>query len=96
VIVIHISNRHMDLSSVVAAVGAEQGLVTFFKQDAGASDFIKDYRANAAVAVLARNEADLGDLPSQGWRRIEPGTVRAWTDDYSDVLGAIWRNKFGS
>lgn len=96
VIVIHISNRHMDLSSVVAAVGAEQGLVTFFKQDAGASDFIKDYRANAAVAVLARNEADLGDLPSQGWRRIEPGTVRAWTDDYSDVLGAIWRKKFGS
>lgn len=96
VIVVHISNKHMDLSRVVGAVGAAEGLVAFFKQDVGANDFARDYHANAAVAVLAREERDLGDLPRQGWRIIEPRTVRAWTDDYSDVLGAIWRKKFGS
>lgn len=97
VIVIHISNRHMELSQVVGAVGAAEGLVAFFRQDDRANDFAKDYRANAAVAVLARDERDLGDMPRQrGWRRIEPGAVHAWTDNYSDVLGAIWRKKFGN
>ena len=33
VIVMHISNRHMELGSVVAAVGAAEGLVTYLKQD---------------------------------------------------------------
>jgi hypothetical protein len=46
--------------------------------------------------ALARDEADLGDLPQRrGWRRIAPRPdVPAWTDDYSDVLSAILRKKF--
>ena len=50
---------------------------------------------NALVAVLARNDADLGDLPRRpGWHKIEPdGAVALWTDDYSDILGAILRKK---
>ena len=95
-IVLHISNRHMDLSRVVGAVAAAEGLVAVLKQSNDANDFAKDFRANAIVAVLARQEADLGDLPRQGWLKIDAGTVKPWTDDYSDLLGAIWRRKFGS
>ena len=56
-----------------------------------------DYKANASVAVLARRLADLGDLPSQpGWHAINPvPDIRIWTDDYSNVLGAILRKRFG-
>lgn len=72
-IVVHISNRHMELASVVAAVGAAAGLVAHVKQGDQVSDFLSDYRANAKVAVLAKLVADLGDLPScAGWRRFEP------------------------
>jgi len=48
--------------------------------------------------ALARDPADLGDLAARaGWRRVEPaGTVAAWTDDYSNVLGAMIRRKFDS
>ena len=95
VIAMHVSNRHMELASVVAAVAAEEGFVAYFKQDDQANDFLKDYRANAEVVALARSEADLGDLPQRaGWRRLStrPG-VLAWTDDYSDVLSAILRKK---
>jgi len=48
--------------------------------------------------VLAKSVIDLGDLPSRrGWRRLEPVSgITAWTDDYSDVLRAILRKKFGS
>jgi hypothetical protein len=95
VIVFHVSNRHMELASVVAAVGAAEGLVAYFKQDAGANDFHNDYRANSEVVAMARAVTDLGDLPSRpGWRRIEL-KIAAWTDDYSDILRSILRKEFG-
>jgi spermidine synthase len=97
VIAMHVSNRHMELASVVAAVGNAEGLTTYVKEDDQANDFLTDYRANAEVVVLARNTADLGDLPSRhGWRKLDPTPgVAEWTDDYSDVLHAILRKKGG-
>ncbi|MGE0566044.1 MAG: spermidine synthase [Pseudolabrys sp.] len=95
VIAAHISNQHMELASVVAAVGAAEGLVAWFKRDAQANDFRKDYRANSEVVVLAREPSDLGDLRERaGWRRIE-SSVAPWSDDYSNVLAAILRRKIG-
>ncbi len=96
VIAVHVSNRHMELASVVAAVGAADGLLAYEKQDSAAGNFIKDYRANAEVVSLARDIGELGDLPSRhGWRSLTPlPGVAAWTDDYSDVLHAILRKGF--
>jgi spermidine synthase len=98
VITIHVSNRHMELASIVAAVGAAEGLVAYVKQDDQATEPQKDYRANAKVVVLAKSVADFGDLPSRrGWSRLEPALgIAAWTDDYSDVLRAILRKKFNN
>jgi spermidine synthase len=97
VIAMHVSNRHMELASVVAAVGRAEGLTTYVKQDDQANNFLTDYRANAEVVALARSTADLGDLPSRhGWRKLDPTPgVAEWTDDYSDILHAVLRKKFG-
>ena len=97
VIAIHISNRQMELASIVSAVGSAEGLVAYLKQDDQANNFPQDFRANARVVALARSAADLGDLPARaGWRPLEPTPgVAAWTDDYSNVLGAILRKKLG-
>ena len=97
VLVIHISNRHMELGRVVAAVAAAEGLVTYLKQDARPETVPADYKMNAIVAVLARNPAHLGDLPQRpGWSAIKPAAgVAAWSDDYSDILGAILSKKLG-
>jgi hypothetical protein len=97
VIIVHVSNRHMELASVVAAVGAAEGLIAYVKQDDQANDLLKDYHANAQVVVLAKSTADLGDLPSRsGWTRLDRvAGVAAWTDDYSDVLRAILRKALG-
>ena len=96
VIAVHVSNRHLELATVVAAVGAADGFVAYVKQDDAANDFMKDYRANALVVVLARDATDLGDLPTRaGWRPLKNVGTIAWTDDYSNVLGAIIRQKFG-
>jgi predicted O-methyltransferase YrrM len=73
VLAMHVSNRHMELPSVVAAVAAAEGFVTYFRQDNQANNFIKDYKANADVVAMARGEAELGDLPQRrGWRKIGP------------------------
>jgi hypothetical protein len=95
-IVMHLSNRHLELPSVAAAVGAAEGLVTFSKADENANQFMTDFHAAALVAVMARSEADLGALPGgAGWRKAGGGTVAPWTDDYSDIVGAIVRKKLG-
>jgi predicted O-methyltransferase YrrM len=96
VIAAHITNRHMEFASVVAAVGAAEGLAAYFKRDDQASNFLKDYHAKSEVIVLARRPADFGNLPYRaGWRRIEPA-VTPWSDDYSNVLSAILRRKTGN
>ena len=96
-LVLHISNRHMELGRVVAAVGAAQNLVTYLKQDARPESVPSDYKMNAIIAALARKPADLGDLPARtGWQEIKPDpSVAAWTDDYSNILGAVMRKKLG-
>jgi predicted O-methyltransferase YrrM len=97
VLVMHISNRHMELGSVVAAVAAAEGLVTWLKQDERPETVPADYKMNAIVAVLARDPAHLGDLPRRpGWNEVKPAAgIAAWTDDFSDILGAILRKKLG-
>jgi hypothetical protein len=94
VLVFHISNRNLDLPPVVAAEAAAESLTVIAKGDDRANNLLVDYRANALVAVLARNAADLGDLPNRrGWVWIRTDRVSAWTDDYSNVLGALVRQK---
>jgi predicted O-methyltransferase YrrM len=93
VIAAHVSNRHMELVSVVGAVGGAEGLIAYVKYDRKPLD---GYRNNAIVVALARKIADLGDLPSRdGWQPVINRGVSPWTDDYADLLGAIIREKFG-
>ena len=95
VIVMHISNRHMELAKVVAAVAAAEGLAVVGKTDEKANNFTVDFRANAHVVALARNEVDVAPLVRAGWEKAASSTVAAWTDDYSDIMGAILRKKLG-
>jgi hypothetical protein len=71
--------------------------VAFLKEEGKGDPVSAGFKAGSTVLALARDPADLGDLAARaGWRRIEPaGTVAAWTDDYSNVLGAMIRRKFG-
>src|SRR5436305_3712270 len=73
-LLVHISNRHLELAKVVAAVGATEGLTTLVKTDRNRNDFTVDLKAAAMVAVLARNETDLGALRgATGWEKTEAG-----------------------
>jgi len=96
-IAFHISNRYLDLASVVAEVAATRGLVTFVRLDGSATDedMRRDMRSTSLVAAVARNEHDLRSLKGfAGWDfKKADGSVRPWTDDYSNILAALWRRQ---
>jgi hypothetical protein len=93
-IVLHISNRHIALWRPAAAVGSSEGLVAYGKGQLSQGRLDDQLRSPAEVVVFARDVRDLGDLPAlPGWKRLDPDTRVAWTDDYADILGAILDRK---
>ncbi|KMO17155.1 spermidine synthase [Methylobacterium platani] len=87
VLVVHITNRHLDLGRILARVGAEFGLATHVARESFPFDPAR-FRAAATVAVLARDPARLGALAA--WTPIAPDMARRpWTDDFSNILQAM-------
>lgn len=93
VVVMHISNRHLELRSVVEGIAAANGLKTWiWRRDKDESDD-GNYVFTSDVAISAQNDEDIGALARTGswvWNTPDPA-VRVWTDDYSNVAGALWR-----
>jgi spermidine synthase len=95
VLAFHISNRYLELSSVVAALAAERGLVSYARRDRSVTpkDFERNMYATSLVAVVARSDSDVANLAVTGeWKKqAADRSLRPWTDDFSNVLAAIWR-----
>jgi hypothetical protein len=95
ILALHISNRHVDLEPVLARLAREQGVAALTNRDLEipAADLL-DGRAPTQWVAVARDEASLDSLRSmRGWRPLDlrPG-VRAWTDDYSNLLQSLrWK-----
>ena len=92
-LVVHISNKHLDLREIVAAAGSAESLVSYARSGTADESPERDFKSGSVVMALARTPTDLGELSRDArWRRM-PTTPRvsAWTDDYSNILGAIAR-----
>uniref|UniRef100_Q07PR2 Uncharacterized protein n=1 Tax=Rhodopseudomonas palustris (strain BisA53) TaxID=316055 RepID=Q07PR2_RHOP5 len=90
-VLMHVSNRNLELSSVVVGIAGANDLKSWvFNEDSGRD---AEYIFSTQVVVSARNEADVGRLAgSDQWKLTEVADARSvWTDDYSNVLGAVWR-----
>jgi hypothetical protein len=90
-VLMHVSNRHLELSSVVVGIAEANELASWvYSEDTGRDS---EYIFSTAVVVSAREEADIGTLAaSDQWARTEAGDgQRIWTDDYCNVLGAVYR-----
>ena len=90
-VLMHVSNRHLELSSVVVGIAEANDLKSWvYSEDSGRDN---EYIFSTSVVVSAREEADVGSLASsEQWAQEEADEKqRVWTDDYSNVLGAVWR-----
>lgn len=92
IVVMHISNRHLELSSVVASIAQSLGLSGIVRFDQVTNeDFLKSGRAGSLVTAVAKDSATLTAFEAKGWRRFQPTKTPVWTDDYSNIVGAMWR-----
>lgn len=91
-LLMHVSNRNLELASVVAANAGVLGL-TGARRLSASDDFENTYRAAADVIALARAPADLDDLiqRAQWWSLVPLDGVKPWSDDYADLPAAIYR-----
>jgi hypothetical protein len=90
-VVMHVSNRHLELASVVVGIADANDMKSWvYSEDSGRDN---EYIFSTSVVVSAREEADVGKLASSDvWAETEPDEKqRVWTDDYSNVLGAVYR-----
>ena len=93
-VLLHVSNRYLALETVVGRVAGELGMparTQYFTHPVGG------YRVqSSAVVALAHNDPALAPLDATGaWSVLERDGGRAWTDDYSNIPGAIWDRLVG-
>ena len=92
-IVMHISNRHLELASVVAGIAAANGLVTLVSDRPDPDETANPYKFSGTVAAVVRNREDFAELVQSGdWEFTPPDPAQwVWTDDYCNILGAVLR-----
>ena len=89
VLAVHISNRHIDLEPVVAALAARTGLAARAKRYSAPPELRESQASRSShVVVLARDEEALLALGlDEGWVPLgPPDRVRLWTDDYTSIV----------
>lgn len=91
-VLMHISNKHMVLAPVVVGVAEANDMVARACDCDDGYDDEKHIFGSLVVAV-ARDDADFGALAkSKDWVEQEADEDEwVWTDDYSNVIGAILR-----
>lgn len=93
VLALHISNRHLELASVVAALAAEAGVPARIKHDQKPDEVPDIVHASSTVVVLTRSSTALSHLDATpGWTGLEPSGTQPWKDDFSNIVSALWRN----
>ncbi|MDX1461225.1 MAG: hypothetical protein R3348_09240, partial [Xanthomonadales bacterium] len=84
-VILHVSNRHLNLAPVVGATATAAGLQSWlWEYDPDLAALGTGARSSRWTALSA--DPDLG-LP--GWWEPIPTDRRPWTDDYSNIMGAI-------
>ena len=96
VVMMHISNRHLELRSVVEGIAAANGLKTWIWSNGSEDTDDENYIFGSDVAISAENENDIGALSNDKFWVLTPPNpaVRTWTDDYSNIAGAVWRKYY--
>ena len=89
VLAVHISNRHLDLEPVLAALAERVGLAARIKRHTAPEDVPPPRPSQSSVVVvLALDEEVIRGLDlDAGWVPLgSPDRVRVWTDDYTSIV----------
>lgn len=90
VLVFHVSNRHLDLEGVVTAAAEQAGAHAYIQRFRPGRKY-GEFQANASdVIAISRSPAALEPFAkSPRWEPAKGSDARAWTDDYTNIVGAL-------
>lgn len=84
----NISNRYLDLVSVLGNLARNAGLTCLVQRDMHLTDQEqKDYKTPSEWMLMARRPEDLGKLATDPrWHKVSGRRGALWTDDFSNIL----------
>src|SRR5215211_5805187 len=93
IVALHVSNYHLELATVVAGVAHANGAITRLYEGGDVQEDASEQKWVPIVAAVARKDEDFGALAKSKYWPLLPSdrAQRVWTDDYSNVLGALVR-----
>lgn len=98
VVMVHISNRYLDLQPVLANLSWELGLSSRYGWNPQTIEHLARGKSASNWVVMAASLNNLDELDDNPmWTDLvaEPG-ARVWTDDFSDVFSVFrWRGRAG-
>ena len=93
ILAMHISNRHLELEPVLGDLAQDRELTCYAQFDGQTEGIPGKFGSN--WVVMARQNADLGSVPTDG--RWQPCATSpdpeedVWTDDFSNLLSTfVW------
>ncbi len=91
VILLHVSNRYLDLRPVLGAAARDLGLAAAAKRELSAGP-VEEGRVPSVWVAVGRDATTIGKLVERkGWRVIgaEPSRAEAWTDQHASLLPVL-------
>ncbi|HLZ76241.1 fused MFS/spermidine synthase [Phenylobacterium sp.] len=93
VLILHLSNRNLDLDGPAEAVAKAAGgvaLIQHYRNKPG--EDVAGWPSPEEAVIVARSPAGLAPFAHDPrWEPTDPDRVRPWTDDYTNLFGALWR-----
>ncbi len=98
VLVVHISNRYIELEPILSAIARERGLAAAVRNDNPAD---RTALTPSSWVVLTRDPAQLKALAAQSpdvaWDPLESPARDVWTDDHASILPYVrWKYLLGA
>jgi hypothetical protein len=97
VLILHLSNRNLDLMNPAQAVARAAGGYALVQQyRAPEKDPVGTWESSEDAVIVARTPQALAAFKATGkWQDANPFMARPWTDDYTNLAGALYGNLKG-
>jgi SAM-dependent methyltransferase len=91
VLILHLSNRHLDLIGPAQAVAQAAGGHALLQKRRMVGD-AGFWEADEDALIIAKTPQALAAYAADPrWLASDPTRARPWTDDYTNIPGALWR-----
>jgi hypothetical protein len=96
VVILHLSNRNLELDGPAQAIALAAGGRALLQVHNADPSLPQMWESSEDAVIVARTPAGLAPfVTDRRWRPADPRGVRPWTDDYTNLFGALVRRLQG-